>query len=174
MGLTSAPATESIMGAVSRRQAGVGSAVNDSTRLLGGTLGVAVIGSIYASLYGTRLTASLPVALPGRAAAVAHQSVGAALAVSRGLAATGHRALGTAVQHAASGAFLHGLSIGCVVAGSVAAAGAVGRGVPARPAAGGRGRPRRGRGRGPARRAHAVTRDRLVQVGAAGIWIPVC
>ena len=86
---------------------------------------MAVIGSIYASLYGTRLTASLPVALPGRAAAVAHQSVGAALAVSRGLAATGHRALGTAVQHAASGAFLHGLSIGCVVAGSVAAAGAV-------------------------------------------------
>ena len=68
MGLTSAPATESIMGAVSRRQAGVGSAVNDSTRLLGGTLGVAVIGSVYASLYGSRLTASLP----GRAAARDH------------------------------------------------------------------------------------------------------
>ena len=50
MGLTSAPATESIMGAVARRQAGVGSAVNDATRLLGGTLGVAVIGSVYASL----------------------------------------------------------------------------------------------------------------------------
>ena len=33
MGLTSAPATESIMGAISRRKAGVGSAVNDSTRL---------------------------------------------------------------------------------------------------------------------------------------------
>ena len=49
MGLTSAPATESIMGAVAR-QAGVGSAVNDATRLLGGTLGVAVIGSVYASL----------------------------------------------------------------------------------------------------------------------------
>ncbi len=125
MGLTSAPATESIMGAVSRRQAGVGSAVNDSTRLLGGTLGVAVIGSIYASLYGSRLTASLPAALPGRFAAVAQQSVGAAYTVSRGLAATGHRALGAAVQHAASGAFLHGLSIGCVVAGSVALAGAV-------------------------------------------------
>ncbi|HAM02404.1 MAG TPA: MFS transporter, partial [Acidimicrobiaceae bacterium] len=49
MGFTSAPATESIMGAVSIHQAGVGSAVNDSTRLLGGTLGVAVIGSVYAS-----------------------------------------------------------------------------------------------------------------------------
>src|SRR5260370_85976 len=40
MGLTSAPATESIMGAISRAKAGVGSAVNDSTRLIGGTLGV--------------------------------------------------------------------------------------------------------------------------------------
>ncbi len=46
MGLTSAPATESIMGAISRRKAGVGSAVNESTRLVGGTLGVAVIGSV--------------------------------------------------------------------------------------------------------------------------------
>ena len=65
MGLTSAPATESIMGAVSRRQAGVGSAVNDSTRLLGGTLGVAVIGSVYASLYGSRLTAAPAVRAAG-------------------------------------------------------------------------------------------------------------
>ena len=45
MGLTSAPATESIMGAVSTAKAGVGSAVNDTTCELGGTLGVAVIGS---------------------------------------------------------------------------------------------------------------------------------
>ena len=50
LGLTSAPATESIMGAISRAKAGVGSAVNDSTRLIGGTLGVAVIGSVYASV----------------------------------------------------------------------------------------------------------------------------
>src|SRR6202034_1999801 len=49
MGLTSAPATESIMGAVSRRMAGVGSAVNDSTRLIGRTLGVAVIRRGHAS-----------------------------------------------------------------------------------------------------------------------------
>jgi glyoxylase-like metal-dependent hydrolase (beta-lactamase superfamily II) len=40
------------MGPISRRKAGVGSAVNDSTRLVGGTLGVAVIGSVYASVYG--------------------------------------------------------------------------------------------------------------------------
>ncbi len=51
MGLTSAPATEAIMGVVPKGKAGIGSAVNDATRLLGGTLGVAVIGSVYASLY---------------------------------------------------------------------------------------------------------------------------
>ena len=66
MGLTSAPATESIMGAISRAKAGVGSAVNDSTRLVGGTLGVAVIGSVYASVYASRLTGTMPTAVPAR------------------------------------------------------------------------------------------------------------
>ena len=125
MGLTSAPATESIMGAVSRRQAGVGSAVNDSTRLLGGTLGVAVIGSVYASLFRSRLTAGFPAGLPGPISAVAHQSVGAAYAVSARVAAAGHPALGQAIHHAATNAFLRGLSVGCLVAGGVAAAGAI-------------------------------------------------
>ena len=125
MGLTSAPATESIMGAVSRRQAGVGSAVNDSTRLLGGTLGVAVIGSVYASLYGSRLTASLPAGLPHGVSAIAHQSLGAAYAAAGQVSAAGHGALGQAIHTAASNAFLHGLSIGCLVAGGVAAAGAI-------------------------------------------------
>jgi hypothetical protein len=125
MGLTSAPATESIMGAVSRRQAGVGSAVNDSTRLLGGTLGVAIIGSVYASLYRSRLSAAIPARLPGQVAAIAHESVGAAYAAAARIAAAGHPAIGQAVHQAATTAFLRGLSVGCLVAGGVAAAGAV-------------------------------------------------
>src|SRR5262252_486129 len=125
MGLTSAPATESIMGAVSMRQAGVGSAVNDSTRLLGGTLGVAVIGSVYASLYAARLTAQLPAGLPAGISAIAHQSVGAAIAVAGRATAAGHAAAGQAIHAAATNAFLHGLAVGCLVAGLVAAAGAV-------------------------------------------------
>jgi hypothetical protein len=44
LGLTSAPATEAIMGVVPKEKAGIGSAMNDATRELGGTLGVAVIG----------------------------------------------------------------------------------------------------------------------------------
>ena len=125
MGLTSAPATESIMGAVADDQAGVGSAVNDSTRLLGGTLGVAVIGSIYASLYSSRLGATLPSALPHAAADTARQSVGAAYAVSDQLAARGQGSVANGVYLAATQAFDHGLSVGCVVAGVVAAAGAL-------------------------------------------------
>jgi EmrB/QacA subfamily drug resistance transporter len=125
MGLTSAPATESIMGAVSRRHAGVGSAINDATRLLGGTLGVAVIGSVYASLYASRLTATLPAGLPGAVSAIAHQSVGAAIAASGRIASLGQPAAANALRDAATTSFLHGLSIACLVAGGVAAGGAI-------------------------------------------------
>ncbi len=125
LGLTSAPATESIMGAISRAKAGVGSAVNDSTRLVGGSLGVAVIGSIYASVYGSRLSATMPAGVPGRMAAIAHQSVGAAYLAASKVAALGHPVLGQALQHASANAFLRGLTIGCIVAGGVAAVGAL-------------------------------------------------
>ena len=58
MGLAGAPATESIMGALPRDRAGIGSAVNDTTRELGGALGVAIVGSIVSSLYSNQLAAS--------------------------------------------------------------------------------------------------------------------
>src|SRR5271154_5932221 len=83
MGLTSAPATEAIMGVVPTAKAGVGSAVNDATRLFGGTLGVAVIGSVYASLYASRLTSTLPAGLPARAITAARGSVGGAVAAAQ-------------------------------------------------------------------------------------------
>ena len=125
MGLSSAPATEAIMGVVSRSRAGVGSAVNDATRLIGGTLGVAVLGSIYASGYGSRLAATTPARVPGQVAALAHQSVGAAYAAAGGLTRLGHPAVGQALRLASTNAFLHGLTIAAVVAGGVSAAGAI-------------------------------------------------
>jgi len=135
LGLTSAPATESIMGAISRAKAGVGSAINDSTRLVGGTLGVAVIGSVYASVYASKLSATIPAAVPAPAAAIAHQSVGAAYAAAGQITALGHPALGLALHHASTNAFLDGLTIGALVAGSIAAAGALlaARFLPAQP-----------------------------------------
>jgi hypothetical protein len=125
MGLTSAPATEAIMGVVPKAKAGVGSAVNDATRLLGGTLGVAVIGSVYASLYASRLTGALPAGLPATLGRTAHASVGAALTAAGGMAHAGHPALATAVHNAASSAFFHGFHAANFVSAGVAAAGAV-------------------------------------------------
>ena len=47
------------MGSLPREKAGVGSAVNDTTRQVGGALGVAIIGSIVASRYGSRMSSVL-------------------------------------------------------------------------------------------------------------------
>jgi len=139
MGLTSAPATEAIMGVVPRAKAGVGSAVNDATRLLGGTLGVAVIGSVYASLYASKLTGTLPSGVPATVARAAHESVGAALTAADRLSHAGHAALGAAVHDAASAAFFHGFIAANYLAAGVATAGAVMALLllPAHPAAGG-------------------------------------
>jgi len=125
MGFTSAPATEAIMGVVPNAKAGVGSAVNDATRLLGATLGVAVIGSIYASLYASRLSDRLPGGLPSPLRDASHDSVGAALQVAGRLDAGGQAQLAGAVHDAASSAFFHGFSAGCLVAAGVSAVGAV-------------------------------------------------
>jgi hypothetical protein len=125
MGLTSAPATEAIMGVVPKAKAGVGSAVNDANRLLGGTLGVAVIGSVYASLYASKLTSALPSGLPDAVARASHASIGAALTVASRLAHAGHPGLATAVHDAASTAFFHGFTAANYLAAGVAAVGAV-------------------------------------------------
>ena len=57
MGLAMAPATEAIMGSLPPAKAGIGSAMNDVVREVGGTLGVAVLGSVLASAYATGWTA---------------------------------------------------------------------------------------------------------------------
>ncbi len=49
MGLAMAPATDSIMGVAAPEKAGVGSAINDTTRQVGGALGVAILGSVPSS-----------------------------------------------------------------------------------------------------------------------------
>ncbi len=136
MGLTSAPATEAIMGAVPKAKAGVGSAVNDATRLFGGTLGVAVIGSVAASLYSSRLASTAPAHLPPKAASAAKASVGAALVASQYLARAGLIHTAHTLAASASGAFLSGLTAGCVVAGVVVMVGAILAALflPARPA----------------------------------------
>jgi EmrB/QacA subfamily drug resistance transporter len=125
MGFTQAPATEAIMGAVPRQQAGIASAVNGATRLFGGTLGVAVIGSVAASLYTSRLTALLPPGLPAAAVTAARGSVGGAAIAAGHLAQAGLPGPARAIANAATLAFLHSLTGACLVAAAVAGAGVV-------------------------------------------------
>jgi EmrB/QacA subfamily drug resistance transporter len=123
IGLTSAPATESVMGAVSISQAGVGSAINDTTRLLGGTLGVAVIGSVFISVFRNGIGRHLPASANAAFGSTVRESTGTAFALSKKLAASGHPALGAEIHHVASDAFIHGFHVGCLVASGVAAVG---------------------------------------------------
>ena len=59
MGITTAPSTGAIMRSLPLQKAGVGSAVNDTTRELGGALGVAVLGSLVASQFRTSMQSAL-------------------------------------------------------------------------------------------------------------------
>jgi hypothetical protein len=52
------------MGTVPLVKAGIGSGRNDATKEVGGTLGVAIIGSVYASLYSSSLAASDSARIP--------------------------------------------------------------------------------------------------------------
>jgi hypothetical protein len=123
MGLTSAPATEAILGVVPKEKAGIGSAMNDATRELGGTLGVAVIGSVFASIYAAHLI--LPAGLPAQAAQAARESVGGAFIAAQGVASAGLGGPAAQLKLAAATAFFDGFATGCLVAAVVAALGAI-------------------------------------------------
>jgi EmrB/QacA subfamily drug resistance transporter len=131
MGLVTAPATEAIMGVVPKEKAGIGSAVNDATRELGATLGVAIIGSVYASLFASGIQDAAG-SLPAPALATASESIGAALAVSSQLGPAGQPLL-----QASQTAFFDGFQLGCLVAAGVLIAGAAfaARYLPSRPTA---------------------------------------
>jgi MFS family permease len=60
IGWVMGPATDAVMGAVPPAKAGVASAMNDVARQVSGALGTAIVGSLIASLYGTRIAANLP------------------------------------------------------------------------------------------------------------------
>jgi EmrB/QacA subfamily drug resistance transporter len=116
--LVMAPATESIMGSLPLAKAGVGSAVNDTTRQVGGALGVAIVGSVMASTYGSKIAdffAGTPAAGSG-AEDVAKESLGGALAIADQLPGLGD---------VARAAFVDGMHVGVLVAGGVALLGAL-------------------------------------------------
>ena len=123
LGLSSitAPATEAVMGSVPDEQRGAAAGVNNTTRELGGTLGVAVFGSIFASAYAPKIISAFrPLPIPAGPKTESHQSVAAALAVIHRAPQAVRPALDTIVFHA----FHSGLFVACVAGAGVAVVGA--------------------------------------------------
>jgi EmrB/QacA subfamily drug resistance transporter len=84
-GLVLAPLTDTVMAAVPVEDAGVGSAVNDVSRELGGALGVAVIGTIVNGLYSSNVTGSLTGSAPPPFVEAAGEGIGGAVLASTGV-----------------------------------------------------------------------------------------
>jgi EmrB/QacA subfamily drug resistance transporter len=123
MGLTMAPATESIMGSLPLAKAGVGSAVNDTTRQVGGALGVAIIGSVLASTYGSKVgdaVAGQPI--PSGVANDAKNSLGFALQTASQIGGPA----GNALASTARTAFVDGMHQGYLVGAAVLILAAIG------------------------------------------------
>ena len=122
MALTMAPATESIMGSLPRTKAGVGSAVNDTTRQVGGTLGVAIVGSVMASYFGSRIADTFSAAgVPEPGVDAAEKGLGQALEV----ASQAPGSLGTELANFAREAFVGGMHRGVLVGAFAVAIGAI-------------------------------------------------
>jgi hypothetical protein len=103
------------MGSLPLARAGVGSAMNDTTRQVGGALGVAVLGSILASSYGAAIQPALRDAPPPLAQA-ASDSIGAAATIAAQLGPQGQGLL-----EVARSAFLQGMGDAVQVGAGVAA-----------------------------------------------------
>lgn len=114
MALTMTPMTTQLMASVPRDRAGMGSATNDTTRELGGALGVAVLGSLVAGQYSSGVASALA-DVPADVAAAASGSLGGAVAKFV------EGQLPFPALEAARDAFVDGFSLAMVVAASVVA-----------------------------------------------------
>jgi EmrB/QacA subfamily drug resistance transporter len=115
MALTMTPMTTQLMAAVPRDRAGMGSATNDTTRELGGALGVAVLGSLVASQYASGVSEAVA-GLPAEARAVAEGSLGGV----RGLVAQGV-VPAEGILDVAKEAFVDGLTLAATVGAVIVA-----------------------------------------------------
>ncbi|MEE1757115.1 MFS transporter [Streptomyces sp. SP18CS02] len=100
IGLALSPCTDAIMGAFPEAELGVGGAVNDTSLELGGSLGIALLGSVLASSYSSRLVdATEGSKLPASALETAQDSVGAGYAVAQGIGDKAEGLLEQAARH---------------------------------------------------------------------------
>jgi hypothetical protein len=108
------PATTAILAAVPREKAGVGSAVQNTVRQVGGAMGVAVLGSLTSAVYRDQIAPHLT-GLPESAQHAAGESVGATIGAA---AQAGPQAVAQ-IQGVAFDAFVRSMHVTAVVAACV-------------------------------------------------------
>ncbi|MFO7250973.1 MAG: MFS transporter [Actinomycetes bacterium] len=113
------PATTTIMDTLPREKAGVGSAMGNTVRQVGGALGVAVLGSVLSAAYRDRIAPALT-GLPEAVRHAAGESLASTVAVARNLGAGGAALLDPAIE-----AFLTGMRITALTGAGIALLGAV-------------------------------------------------
>ena len=114
--LITAPSTAAVMGSLSPEQLGAGSEVNNVTRELGGTLGVAVVGSTFSSIFGPQILHAFSQYVPAGIATRASESMQGALATAQSLPAPIAATLHPLIVES----FMSGFHRGCFVASGVA------------------------------------------------------
>lgn len=111
----SSPSTSALMSSLSPSQIGAGSAVNETTRELGGTLGVAVVGSVFSSFFSSRIAVVLtPLHVSHQVVVAAQRSMQSALQVARSAAVPSTAT--TTTQRGITSAFMEGFHHGSIVA----------------------------------------------------------
>ncbi|MDQ6910330.1 MAG: DHA2 family efflux MFS transporter permease subunit [Actinomycetota bacterium] len=121
LGFVAAPSTAAILAVLPKEKAGVGSAVNDVTRELGGAFGVAVVGAVFSSLYGPHLLERIrALQLPREALDRVTASMGEAMK----FAGAAPPRIGGAIVQGARASFVEGFSRGSIVCGVVVLVGA--------------------------------------------------
>jgi EmrB/QacA subfamily drug resistance transporter len=130
LSFVTSPSTDAVMGTLPREKAGVGSAVNDISREVGGTLGVAVVGSVFVSLYTPRLIENFA-KIPGLVSLLnqndpalypmAQDSVGAAFGIAQKLP----EGVRSQVTNAVSDSFIQGFQTACLVGVGMALVGSL-------------------------------------------------
>lgn len=119
LGLTMAPSTTIVMDSIPTDKAGVGSATNDTSRELGGALGIAILGSVLNELYQNRM--ELPAGYPAGMPDAPLHSFPAAVRIGQQL----NNPVGDALVLAAQEAFMAGMQVSALASAGVALLAAV-------------------------------------------------
>jgi DHA2 family multidrug resistance protein-like MFS transporter len=108
--------TELIVGSAPPEQAGAASGISETGAELGGALGISILGSIGVALYRHEMARDLPAGVPADLAAVARDTLGAAVGIASELPAE----LGAALLTVARAAFVDGMQIAAAISAVVA------------------------------------------------------